>query len=92
MLGIFAAGYWYIKKGAATEKGAPMPPLTPAPGTAPGWQLSRSKVQQRMRRHAPLAVARLQRPTGRPGVPEAHAMARLIPRIPLHYPLPRNAV
>ena len=30
--------------------------------------------------------------TGRPGVPGAHAMARLIPRIPLHYPLPRNAV
>ena len=43
LLAIFGGGYWYIKNGAVTEKGAPMPPLTPVPGTAPGWQLSRSK-------------------------------------------------
>jgi len=35
VLGICAGGYWYMKKGAAPGKGAPMPP--PPPGTAPGW-------------------------------------------------------
>jgi len=34
ILAICAGGYWYMKKGAAPDKGAPMPP---PPGTAPGW-------------------------------------------------------
>ena len=42
ILAICAGGYWYMKKGAAPDKGAPMPP---PPGTAPGWQPSRSNRQ-----------------------------------------------
>ena len=78
LLAIFGGGYWYIKNGAVTEKGltlTPMPPLTPAPGTAPGWPLSRSNRQRKRACNGmPLSVTPtpLQRPTSRPCVPEAH--------------------
>ena len=75
ILAICAGGYWYMKKGAAPDKGAPMPP---PPGTAPGWQLRRFKTAVYIRLGAPCApelghsaylrpMARLRTPERSPG-------------------------
>ena len=64
-----------MKKGAAPDKGAPMPP---PPGTAPGWQLRRFKTAVYIRLGAPCApelghpaylrpMARLRTPERSPG-------------------------